>query len=47
MDEDREGCPPTEVKKLVLHDRRITITVKHLSSETGISVGSIELILND
>ena len=53
MDEDREGCSPfvvTEdnvniVEKLVLQDQRIT--VKQLSSETGISLESFELIHND
>ena len=50
MNDVHEECPPTEnsvatVKKLFLHD--LCITVKPLSSETGISVGLIELILKD
>ena len=54
MDEDREERPPfvvaednnvTIVKTLVRQDRRIT--VNQLSSETGLRIGSKELILID
>ena len=53
MDEEREGCLPfvvtednvTIVKKLVIQDGRTT--EKQFSSENGIYVGSIELILHN
>ena len=53
LDEDREGSPSfavtednvTVVKKTILKDG--CITVKQLSSETRISVESIELLLHE
>ena len=53
MLDNHERCPPSVVtdnndtlmKKLVIQNH--CITVKHLSSETGMSVRSIELILHD
>ena len=55
MDEDCEGCPisvltegVTIVKKLLFLDGHNYIaSVKQLSSDTVISIGSIELVVHD